>query len=111
MSHDSVNTVDVACSNCIDTTHMHSYIRKVGRIMKRRQPIAKKGRKQGKCGLEKNNRYAEGGINVRGGKMGVSYPTSLTLPRSQSVPHHLTHSESLETEKRTWQEEGERESG
>ncbi len=47
--------------------------------MKRRQPIAKKGRKPGKCGLEKNDRYAEGGIDVRGGKMGVSDPTSLTL--------------------------------
>lgn len=33
---------------------------------------------------------------------------SLSLPRSQTVPHHLTHSESLETQKRTWQEEGER---
>lgn len=47
--------------------------------MTRRQPIAKKRRKQGKCGLEKNDRYAKGGINVRGGKMGVYDSTSLSL--------------------------------
>lgn len=35
-------------------------------------------------------------------------PRHSLSPSFSDRSHHLTHSESLETEKRTWQEEGER---